>query len=147
MKALKLSHGYSMLEMLIALLVISIGLLGVATLQSRGQQFNYLAHIRTQATFLAYDIMDRMRTNVEQARLGTYQNPPPTSSPECMKKPCSWELLAQYDLFEWYQLVRDNLPEGSATIISSGEGAYIIELSWDERGDGNKASQRWEILL
>ena len=59
----KLSTGFTLLEILIAMLIISIGLLGVATLQIRGQQFNQVSYFRTQATFLAYDLMDRIRIN------------------------------------------------------------------------------------
>ena len=59
----KPSSGFTLLEVLIALLIISIGLLGVATLQIRGQQFNQVSYFRTQATFLAYDLMDRIRVN------------------------------------------------------------------------------------
>ena len=53
--------GFTMIEMLVALVILSVGLLGVAALQTRGQQFNYEAYIHTQATFLAYDLTDRMR--------------------------------------------------------------------------------------
>ncbi len=45
---MKSCKGYNLLEMLVALLVISIGLLGVATLQTRGQQFNYFAYMRIE---------------------------------------------------------------------------------------------------
>lgn len=45
--------GFSMLEMLVALLILSVGLLGVATLQVRGQQFNQVGYLRTQATFFS----------------------------------------------------------------------------------------------
>ena len=143
-----------MLEMLVALLVLSIGLLGVATLQVRGQQFNQVGYLRTQATFLAYDIMDRMRINVDNdndddddpdpnngiyADDGGYNFPttnttyPPTSSLFQSQGPngtgdandscdldtanCGVEALRDYDLDNWFNLVRETLPEGQAVIV------------------------------
>ena len=55
--------GFSLIEVLVALLVLSIGLLGLAALQAQGLRFNHDAYVRTQATNLAYDIVDRMRVN------------------------------------------------------------------------------------
>ena len=56
-------HGFSLIEVLVALLVLAIGLLGLAALQAQGLRFNHDAYVRTQATHLAYDIIDRMRAN------------------------------------------------------------------------------------
>ena len=54
--------GFTLVEVMVAVLVLSVGLLGFAALQSRGLRLNHDALIRTQATFLANDMMDRMRT-------------------------------------------------------------------------------------
>ncbi|MEZ5447075.1 MAG: type IV pilus modification protein PilV [Gammaproteobacteria bacterium] len=55
-------RGFTLLEVLIALVVLAVGMLGIAALQARGMQYNTDAYARTQATILAYDIIDRMRT-------------------------------------------------------------------------------------
>ena len=68
--------GFTLIESLVALLVLSIGLLGVAAMQLASLQANNGAFQRTQATFLAQDIADRMRANREAA-----QWPRTTTSP------------------------------------------------------------------
>jgi type IV pilus assembly protein PilV len=55
-------RGFTLLEVLIALVVLAVGMLGIAALQARGMQYNTDAYARTQATILAYDMIDRMRT-------------------------------------------------------------------------------------
>jgi prepilin-type N-terminal cleavage/methylation domain-containing protein len=55
--------GFSLVEVLVAMLVLAIGLLGLAALQTQGVRFNHDAYVRTNATSLAYDIVDKMRLN------------------------------------------------------------------------------------
>jgi type IV pilus assembly protein PilV len=64
--------GFTLIEALVALLVLSIGLLGVAGLQMVGLRGNLSAASRTQANYLADDIIDRMRANYTAARRGDY---------------------------------------------------------------------------
>lgn len=64
--------GFSLLEVLIALLVLSIGLLGLAGLQTASLQSNQSAAQVSQATFLAYDMFDRMRANRTEALDNAY---------------------------------------------------------------------------
>ncbi len=73
-------YGFSLLEVLIALLVLSIGLLGLAGLQTLGLKFNMQSYQRTQAALLAYDIVDRMRANPVEKNGPRYtesKRPPP----------------------------------------------------------------------
>ena len=69
------STGFSIIEVLVALLVLAIGLLGLAALQAQGLRFNHDAYVRTQATHLAYDIIDRMRSNRANAAAYTAGDP------------------------------------------------------------------------
>jgi len=55
--------GFTLLEVLVAILVLSIGLLGLAGLMASSIRNNHSAYQRTQATWLAYDMIDRMRVN------------------------------------------------------------------------------------
>jgi len=131
LKQYKHAQGLTMLEMLVALVVLSVGLIGVAALQMRGQQFNYFAYVRTQATFLAYDLMDRMRINEDAAYQGLYQTQC-TSLEEknCVNTSCSPTDLAGYDLAQWCQLL-ELLPEGRA-IVNFENNTYEINLFWVE---------------
>jgi type IV pilus assembly protein PilV len=72
MRTNKLARGTTLIETLVALLVLSIGLLGVAGLQMSSLQNNRGAHMRSQAQVLAYDIADRMRANRNVALAGGY---------------------------------------------------------------------------
>ena len=65
-------HGFSLLEVLIALLVLAIGLLGLATLQTVGLKFNQESYLRSQAVLIAYDIIDRIRSNPVAKSAETY---------------------------------------------------------------------------
>lgn len=136
-----------MLEMLVALVVISVGLLAVATLQTRGQQFNYRAYLRTQAVFLAYDMMDRMRANDDEARRGSYQaQAQPSLEKDCTVAVCTFQELAGYDLYDWYERVNLLLPEADA-VISQNNTGYTIRLSWIEKEDRERTYQIWGIEL
>ena len=79
-------RGTALLEVLIALVVFSLGMLGLAGLQTLSLQFNTSAYYRTQATTLAYGLADRMRANRQAALDGEYagdieDRPPPAIRP------------------------------------------------------------------
>lgn len=131
-QSLPSESGFTLLEVLIALLVLSIGLLGVASLQTRGQQFNTAAYLYTQATYLATDLMDRMRDNYAMAeRSGSLnrealeaaysRNLEPDNCPteqECNDTSgCTALELAQHNLNQWCQSL-EALPGGEAKIAS-----------------------------
>ena len=59
--------GFSLFEVLIAMMVLAVGVLGIVALQFKGLQFNQDAYIRTQINMLSYDLADRMRLNAEDA--------------------------------------------------------------------------------
>ncbi len=65
--------GFSLLEVLIAIVITSIGLLGLAAMQATGLRNNHSAYHRSQATVLAYDIADRMRSNASS--MASYVTP------------------------------------------------------------------------
>jgi len=64
------ARGFTLIEALVALIVLSIGLLGIAGMQISGLRANQSAASRTQASYLADDIADRMRANYTAARNG-----------------------------------------------------------------------------
>jgi type IV pilus assembly protein PilV len=68
------STGFTLLEVLVAVLVLAIGLLGMAGLQMTGMKSNNSAYLRSQASLLAYDITERMRANRNAALSGSYDD-------------------------------------------------------------------------
>src|ERR1700736_6078033 len=67
--------GFTLVEVLVSLVILSIGLLGMAKLMLFSSRSNDSAYLRSQATALAYEILDYMRANRQQALAGTYTTP------------------------------------------------------------------------
>jgi type IV pilus assembly protein PilV len=158
-----MAQGFSLIEALITVLVISIGLLGVAGLQLSAKQANYEAMQRTTAALLAEDMISRLRANsgelayfVGKKVTGTTitAEPSPACSPS---SPCSTaEQLAAHDLWEWEQLLigateqlfgtTDNTgglmePTGCITGPASGDhGAYTVTIAWRGVAAGSNPS-------
>jgi len=141
------SRGFSMIEVLITLVVLSIGLLGIAGLQVTGMQSNRSAYYRSQATIIAYDMIDRMRTNVDGVAANHYDDldssSPPSTPPTCIdtSSGCSAASLAENDLQEWVDDHLSLLPAGSGTVSRSGN-IFTVTVNWLENtdpGDPNKS--------
>lgn len=136
--------GASLLEVLVALFVLSIGLLGLAGLQTISLRFNHQSYERTQATLLTSYIVDRMRANPAGVRLNSYllttaTNVPPTYSTDCRTTACTNPAdLATYDIAMWIREITADrmLPQGKAQITLAGGGApagvHIIRVYWQE---------------
>lgn len=132
--------GFTLIEILIAMLVLAVGLLGLAGLQATSLRNNQSAYNRSQAIQLAYDLADRMRANV--AGVGTYTAILPSAAVaqgSCLtvSATCTAAVMAQNDLFEWNSAVSTALPSGSGTIISVAGNIFTITITWDDNRDGN----------
>ena len=129
------SHGFSLLEVLVALLVLSVGLLGLAALQTVGLKFNQQSYQRTQAILQAYDMIDRIRANPVAKANGDYNvvSPgyiPPSYS-NCEGTPCSPTQLANYDIALWNAANASFLAEGEGEIETNGT-VRTISIRWKE---------------
>jgi type IV pilus assembly protein PilV len=131
--------GFTLLEVLIALLILSIGLLGLAALQTTGLRSNQMASMRTLATQTAYDITDRMRANemstgitrepatgkitynsANDDYLIAFDASDPTATVDCATAECTHQELALYDLAQWRAAVA-LLPGGKSEIVCQDE--------------------------
>ena len=128
----KRQYGFTLLEVLIALLILSIGLLGLAALQTTGLRSNQMASMRTLATEAGYDITDRMRANPTGVEANEYvialgQAPADTGATG----------TALADLTEWRNTVQ-RLPGGESEITQcdTADGCdgltHIITVYWNE---------------
>lgn len=143
----KSTAGFTLIEVLIALVVLSIGLLGVATLQAKSQQFSRNAYLNTQATVIAHDMLERMRANPAGLKSSFYNNPATTEHSDCFTTTgCSSQQMAENDMFEWSDHISKKLPNGKAVICidstqdDGGEDApacdgvgsiYAVKVWWD----------------
>lgn len=133
--------GFTMLEILVAIVILSFGLLGLAGLQATGLKNNYSAYMRSQANLLAYDIIDRMRANKQGVINGNYNallvNAP--TDPKCIDTTdgCTVAQMAQHDAFEWSIILNELLPKGQGKVIGNGQGSiFTITIMWDEHRTG-----------
>ncbi|WP_373188286.1 type IV pilus modification protein PilV [Halopseudomonas sp.] len=126
--------GFSLLEVLIAVLVLSVGILGMAGLQLNSMKFNQTATIRSQATVLSYDIADRMRANRAIANTGGY-NLAITEEP-------TGTSISSIDLQQWRSALSQYLPEGKGSVAAAGDNV-LITVTWDEGRLGEADAQKF----
>jgi len=111
------NQGYTLIEVLIAVIILSIGLLGIKGIQTKTQQFNREAYFNTQATFFTHDILERARANPKGLNAGFYNNPSNTEHSTCYSvSGCSTQEMAENDMYEWKQVISNTLPGGNAHI-------------------------------
>ncbi len=131
--------GFGLIEVLVSMLVLGIGILGMLGLQLNAMKFNQAAAYRTQATFLAYDIGDRMRANAPQAIAGSYNIGMASAAP-------SGSTIADTDLREWKNALAAHLPAGNGSVSRSSAGLYTVTVQWDEAKVGGGAAQQFVVI-
>ena len=129
--------GLSLLEILVTLVILSVGLLGYAGLQLNGLKRNATAYERGQAMALAYDMADRVRANRDAALNGSYDwSDPFATKPtqNCESSSCAnGTQMASSDLREWLQSASDLLPSGTGMVDhDAGAGTVTVTVMWDE---------------
>ena len=123
-------RGATLIEVLIAIIVLAIGLLGLALLQITSVQSNHSAYYRSQVTILASDLADRMRANRTAALGSAYEFDFPTSSSSHSVSGTQ----AQKDKAEWLNALALTLPEGTGKVEKTG-ALVTISVQWnDNRG-------------
>lgn len=153
-------RGLSMIELLVAVLVLAIGVLGITALQMVSLQNNRGALFQAEAVQLAYDMMDRIRANPEGAvpggaydGLGIGAGPPAAAN--CVANNCSQAQMVTFDQALWKCSLGDfnddaqcaafrgagvlpqaadqpGLPEGDGSIVVDGAGVVSITVTWTE---------------
>lgn len=128
--------GFSLIEVLIAVVILAVGLLGLAKLQATSLKYNHSAYVRSSATMLSYDIIDRIRVN--KPNISDYITNDAASANQqssCNSSGCTPDQMAENDLYEWNQAVQSILPNGIAKITQAGE-TYTVDIGWDDNRDG-----------
>ncbi len=128
------ANGFTLLEVLVALIVLSIGLLGLASMQANGLKHNHSAYLRSQAVTYAYDIIDRMRANHSSAVAGNYSIAMAAGVPTGTSIPAT-------DLAQWLTLVAGNLPAGDAETTINGR-VITVTVQWDDTRAGGEATEK-----
>lgn len=153
-------RGLSMIELLVAVLVLAIGVLGITALQMVSLQNNRGALFRAEAVQLAYDMMDRIRANPEGAVPGAAYDglaiaDAPPGAANCVAGNCSQAQMVTFDQAVWKCSLgnfnanaqcaafraagvlppeddQPGLPEGDGSIAVDGAGVVTITVQWTE---------------
>lgn len=148
--------GFSLIEVLITLIVVSLATIGAAVLQLKAVQAGHSAYLHTQATLLAHDMSERMRANPAGLASKSYHLPTAKNVGGCFTiSGCDQDEMAQSDMYEWAgnhsgSRIKQLLPEGAAVVCidstpddgSSAAAAcdgvgdvYAIKIWWRENSE------------
>lgn len=121
--------GMSMIESLIALLVISIGLLGIAAMQISSLKQSSSAHWSSQAVWYSYEITDRIVAN--GSAFNTYDGIDTNNDydMDCEANACSTDQMVTADASDWKEMV-SSLPDGRGVITSPAANNLVVSVMW-----------------
>ncbi len=138
--------GFAMMELLMTILVLAVGALGLAGLQLSAMKYNKTASSRSQATFLADELSDRMRANMAGVQAGSYTlNNGYTAAipalagltaPGCgTSSDCNSAQMATLDLIAWNAGLKTKLPSGTGAVIpvTGATYTYNIVVMWQDK--------------
>lgn len=150
MKMASISHrqrGATLIEVLVSVVVTSVGLLGLAGLMATTTRVNQAAYQRTQVGFAVQALIESMHVNpaaVAQGRYAGGGKSGKVAEVDCRKRGCSPELRADYDLAQLHHALENILPGAQASlkcdpaaeaVVATGvyDGLCRIEVNWSER--------------
>jgi type IV pilus assembly protein PilV len=145
--------GFSLIEVLVAILVLALGVIGVAGMQLTALRASQQSAFQTAAVQLASEMADRIRANDNQMKLDDDANPflavdyksdvEPDAPPAlCYAATCNGEELAKFDIYEWEKRVKATLPGGRALICrdSSPWDTTTGALTWKCSGGAGSST-------
>lgn len=160
MQLIHSNRGFTMIELLVAVLVLGIGVLGITALQMVSLQNNRSALVHSEAVQYAYDMMDRIRANPlgavpGQAYDGFALTDAPPGGVDCVAANCSQAQMVNFDQAIWKcslggfnsdatctgfrasgvlppEADQPGLPGGDGSIVVDGAGVVTISVSWQE---------------
>ncbi|MBL4877815.1 MAG: type IV pilus modification protein PilV [Hyphomonas sp.] len=117
--------GVSLIEVLVAIVIFSVGLLGLAAMQLHALQFNESASVRGHAVFLAYEMADRVRARPDNVALDDYVLTvcPPTDN-ACTDS-------TRKDHVDWLANLAAQLPGGTGSVAVNGD-RVTVTVQWDD---------------
>lgn len=136
-------QGFTLLESLVAMVVLSVGMLGVGALYVESLQSGRDAVIRSKAVNLAADMADRIRSNRQglAAYGGAAADNSCADTAVTATTVCTPGQMAAHDLFLWNQMLNDSsigIPDANGTVVFDGTTApatYTITVSWTVAGE------------
>jgi len=153
--------GFTLIEVLVTLIVVAIGLLGLANLQTVGLRNNHSVNLTSQAIWLANDITDRMRSNNTANYNGIAPQQFNCSDPQ---QPCTPQQMAANDLWEWNQAINRALPNANTVVCIDSNPLdnqdcvnanaanipgtpFMVRITWDDPAQANGRQQLTTFFL
>lgn len=140
----KFELGTSLIEVLVTIVIMAIGLLGLANVQLHNLRNVSNSQFRTVATILAYDMEDRMRSNQTGVSAGNYDEIDGTEA-NLACSPCTTSQMAQQDAYDWNFLIKGSiedggLPPGAIGTVDDNGTFHDINISWTEQNQSSTGS-------
>jgi len=124
---MKNERGFSLLEVMVTLVILSLGLLGISALIANSLKYNQSAYARTQATWFANQIIDEMRANRANAVVAGVS--PYVVAVGSTTAPSG----APADLQSWFAAVRAGLPSGTGGVAYDATSqVFTVTVGWDD---------------
>lgn len=137
--------GFSMLEVLVTMVIISFGLLGIAGIIMNGLKNNQSSYARSQASWLANDMVDRMRANADIAEGSTAPyNITLTAATPQVALPAT---IVNSDLIAWRTALANTLPSGTGSIsLGATSRKVTVIVQWDDsRAKGGNVAETFTL--
>ena len=143
------ASGATLIEILVALLVLSLGILGMAAMQIRALKGNHSSMQRTQAVMMSYYILDTMRVDRDGAKSLNYNTGSlsgDTIGAICNPAAILGTALADNNLTHWIQSLKANIGEASDTttcgaVLCDADGHCRVQVRWDDSRAGGMGVQ------
>jgi len=136
-------RGDTMIEVLVTVLILAVGVLGVAAMQVTTFQNLSTSHSASVAAMVADDFAERMRANGAEVLLNTYNHSadPGTAFTNCADEVCSTSQLAGYDMGSWWLALGTNLPLARGQVVRVGASrTFTLTVRWDEDRSGSSGT-------
>ncbi len=145
----RIQGGATLIEVLVAVLVLSLGLLGMAAMQVRAIKGNHSAMQRTQAVMMSYYILDAMRVDRENMKAGTYNTGSDTGGvigAACDPSAYTADNLPDNNRKHWLESLKASIGEASDTstcgaIYCDSTGVCRVQVQWDDSRAGGLGEQ------
>lgn len=128
--------GFSLVEVLVSMVVLSTGLLGAANLQIDALRGNQSAYLSTVAAQQAQDMAERINANpagVASSQYDEIDATVPSARIDCQSADCTPSALATYDHNRWNSANRTLLPNGAGQVSAVTPGVFLIGVRWHDK--------------
>ncbi len=159
--------GMTLIEVLTSMLILSVGVLGMISVQSSAMRFLQSSHSQGDAAMLVNDLADRMRANqaiatsdnayvhqfgssiVDDEQEAGQDTGNDTNAKDCASDTCNSAEMAAFDLEQWQEQLARSLPDATAVIARTAtagtDGAktddFLITVRWDDDRSGSNGTE------